>query len=136
LTCGLLPACASCPTPGHNLNLQLRPSWNNIHDTFPTGIEQDTTPEQITQFVNDEKCNFSTMTMWIVVEISTKLLCTAGGHALQSMLHIYPFLRTNLLPLQMVRFSEFISLNIKVHARITFCVIFLYTLRFLMLWSV
>jgi len=30
--------CAACPTPRLNLKFELRPSWNNIHDTFPTGI--------------------------------------------------------------------------------------------------
>ena len=34
---GLLRACAACPTPRLNLKFELRPSWNNIHDMFPTG---------------------------------------------------------------------------------------------------
>ena len=38
---GLLRVCAACPTP--HLKFKLRPSWNNIHDTFPTGTVQDTT---------------------------------------------------------------------------------------------
>jgi hypothetical protein len=29
--------------PSYNLNFELRPSWNNFHDTFPTGTVQDTT---------------------------------------------------------------------------------------------
>jgi len=32
---GLLRVCAACPTPRLNLKFELRPSWNNIHDTFP-----------------------------------------------------------------------------------------------------
>ena len=28
---------ATCPSPRLNLKYELRPSWNNIHDTFPTG---------------------------------------------------------------------------------------------------
>jgi len=35
--------CAACPTPRLNLSFELRPSWNNIHDTFPTGTALDTT---------------------------------------------------------------------------------------------
>ena len=42
----LLRVCAACPTPRVNLSFELRPSWNNIHDTFPTGITQDTTLHQ------------------------------------------------------------------------------------------
>ena len=38
---GLLQVCAACPTP--HLKFELRPSWNNIHDTFPTRSVQDTT---------------------------------------------------------------------------------------------
>ena len=38
---GLLRACAACPTPRLNLRFELHPSWNNIHDTFPTGTAQD-----------------------------------------------------------------------------------------------
>jgi len=34
---GLLRMCAACPTLRLNLKFELRPSWNNIHDTFPTG---------------------------------------------------------------------------------------------------
>jgi hypothetical protein len=41
LTWGLLRVCAACPTPRLNLNFELRPSWNNIHDTFPTGTARD-----------------------------------------------------------------------------------------------
>jgi hypothetical protein len=44
LTWGLLRVCAGCPTPRLNLKFELRPSWNNIHDTFPTGTAHDTTP--------------------------------------------------------------------------------------------
>ena len=79
LTWGLFRACAACPTPRLNLKFELRPSWNNIHDRFATGNAQDTTPKKNIQFVNDEKCNFSAMTMSIVVEISTNLFCKAGG---------------------------------------------------------
>ena len=35
LTLGLLWVCAACPTPRFNLMFELRPSWKNIHDTFP-----------------------------------------------------------------------------------------------------
>jgi len=35
--------CAACPTPCLNLKFELRPSWNHIHDKFPTGTAQDTT---------------------------------------------------------------------------------------------
>jgi len=35
--------CAACPIEHLNLEFELRPSWNNIHDTFPTGTVQDTT---------------------------------------------------------------------------------------------
>ena len=43
LTWGLLRVCAAGPTPCLNLRFELRPSWNNIHNTFPTGTAQDTT---------------------------------------------------------------------------------------------
>jgi hypothetical protein len=43
LTWGLLRVRAAFPTPRLNLRFELRPSWNNIHDTFPTGATQDTT---------------------------------------------------------------------------------------------
>jgi len=33
--------------PRLNPRLKLRPSWNNIHDTFPTGTAQDTTIEAL-----------------------------------------------------------------------------------------
>jgi hypothetical protein len=42
-TWGLLRVCAVCPTPRLNLSSELRPSWNNIQDTFLTGPAQDTT---------------------------------------------------------------------------------------------
>jgi hypothetical protein len=42
-TWGLLRVCAACSTPRLNLSSELRPSWNNIQDTFPTGSAQDTT---------------------------------------------------------------------------------------------
>jgi len=42
LTWGLQRVCAACPTPRLNLSFELRPSWNNTHDTFPTGATQDT----------------------------------------------------------------------------------------------
>ena len=35
--------CAACPTPRLNLTFELRPSWNNIHNTFTTGTMQHTT---------------------------------------------------------------------------------------------
>jgi hypothetical protein len=38
---GLLQVCAACPTP--HLKFELHPSWNNIHNMFPTGTTQDTT---------------------------------------------------------------------------------------------
>ena len=38
--------CAACPTPRLNLKFELRPSWNNSHDTFPTGTAQDKTTQQ------------------------------------------------------------------------------------------
>jgi len=44
LTCGLLRVCAACRTLRLNLKFELRPSWNIIYDTFPTGTAQDTTP--------------------------------------------------------------------------------------------
>jgi hypothetical protein len=34
---GLLRVRATCPSPHLNMRFQLRPSWNNIHDNFPTG---------------------------------------------------------------------------------------------------
>ena len=34
--------CAACSTPRLNLSSELRPSWNNIQDTFPTGSTPDT----------------------------------------------------------------------------------------------
>jgi hypothetical protein len=37
LTWGLLRVCAACQTPRLNLRFELRPYWNNTHDTFPTG---------------------------------------------------------------------------------------------------
>jgi hypothetical protein len=47
LTWGLLRARAACPTPRLNLRFKLRPSWNNIHDTFPTGSAQYTICQKI-----------------------------------------------------------------------------------------
>jgi len=43
LTWILLQVCATCRTPRLNMKFDLRPSSNNIHDTFPTGTAQDTT---------------------------------------------------------------------------------------------
>jgi len=40
---GLLRVCAACSTPRLNLSSELRPSWNNIQDTFLTGSTMDTT---------------------------------------------------------------------------------------------
>jgi hypothetical protein len=37
MTWELLRVCAACPTPRLNLRFELRPSWNNIHDTSPPG---------------------------------------------------------------------------------------------------
>ena len=37
LTWGLLRVYAACPPPRLNLKFELCPSWNNIHDKFPTG---------------------------------------------------------------------------------------------------
>ena len=34
---GLLRVCVACPTPRLNLRFELRPSWNDIHDTFSPG---------------------------------------------------------------------------------------------------
>ena len=42
-TWGLLRVCAACSTPRLNLSSELRPSWNNIQDTFPTRSAPDTT---------------------------------------------------------------------------------------------
>ena len=42
-TWGLLRVCAACPTPRLNLSSEVRPSGNNIQDTFPTGSAQNTT---------------------------------------------------------------------------------------------
>ena len=42
-TWGLLRVCAACRTPSLNLSSELRPSGNNIQDTFPTGSTQHTT---------------------------------------------------------------------------------------------
>jgi len=36
--------CVACATPHLHLKFEFRPSWNNIHDTFPTG-----TPRRIQQ---------------------------------------------------------------------------------------
>jgi hypothetical protein len=41
---GLLRVCAACPAP--RLKFELRPSWNNIHVTFPTWTAQDATVHQ------------------------------------------------------------------------------------------
>jgi len=35
--------CVACLTPLLNLRFELHPSWNNIHNTFPTRTKQDTT---------------------------------------------------------------------------------------------
>jgi hypothetical protein len=40
LTWELLRACAASPIPQLNLGFELLPSWNNVHDTFPTGTTQ------------------------------------------------------------------------------------------------
>jgi hypothetical protein len=37
--------CTACSTPRINQRFELRPNWNNIYDTFPTGTAQDTTTE-------------------------------------------------------------------------------------------
>jgi len=42
-TWGLLVVCAACPSPRLNLSSELRPSGNNIQDTFHTGSTQDRT---------------------------------------------------------------------------------------------
>jgi len=50
-TWGLLRESAACPTPRLNLSSELRPSGNNIQDTFPTGSAQDAT-ECLLYFAN------------------------------------------------------------------------------------
>jgi len=47
---GFLRVCAACLTPRLNLSSELRPSWNNIQDTFLTGSAPDTT-QQLPHFV-------------------------------------------------------------------------------------
>jgi hypothetical protein len=40
---GIIGSVCSVPiSPSYNLKFELRPSWNNIHDTFPTETAQDT----------------------------------------------------------------------------------------------
>ena len=76
-------------------------------------------PEQFAKFVQGEKCTLSVMTRrWVIVEVSTKCFCTSVGHGPPPMLHSPPFLQTKLLPLQMFRYSEFNSLNTKLHVRV------------------
>jgi hypothetical protein len=58
-TWGLLRVCAACPTPRLNLSSELRPSWNNIQDTFPTGSAPDTTV-----------CTFCTVRYFIIISFS------------------------------------------------------------------
>ena len=41
-TWGLLRVCAACSTPRLNQSSELRPSWNNIQDTFLTGSATNT----------------------------------------------------------------------------------------------
>ena len=36
--------CVACPPPRLILKFKLRPSWNNIHNEFPTGTAPDTIP--------------------------------------------------------------------------------------------
>jgi hypothetical protein len=50
----LLRVCVACPTPRLNLMFKLFPSWNNIHDMFPTGTTQDTT--HFHSYVKDWYC--------------------------------------------------------------------------------
>jgi hypothetical protein len=47
LTWGLLRVCAACPITRLNPKFELRPSWNNIHDKFPTGTAQVRTPDSV-----------------------------------------------------------------------------------------
>jgi hypothetical protein len=50
--------CAVCQTPHLKLRFQFRPSWNNIHDTFPTGTAQETTGiHSVKREVTDEERN-------------------------------------------------------------------------------
>ena len=46
-TWGLLRVCVSCLTPRRNLSSELRPSGNNILNTFPAGSTQDTTTRHV-----------------------------------------------------------------------------------------
>jgi len=46
-TWGLLRVCAACQTVRLNLSSELRPSGNNIQDTFATGSAQDTTKTRV-----------------------------------------------------------------------------------------
>jgi len=55
LTWGLLRVRAACPTPCLNQRFELRPSWHNIHDTFPTGTAQNTSIETQTYSLPDSE---------------------------------------------------------------------------------
>ena len=46
-TWGLLRVCAACSTPRLNPSSELRPSWNDIQDTFLIGSVPDTTDEPV-----------------------------------------------------------------------------------------
>jgi hypothetical protein len=43
LDVGIIASVCCLPNSPSSLKFELRPSWNNIHDTFPTGTAQDTT---------------------------------------------------------------------------------------------
>ena len=64
---GLLRERATCPTPSLNLRFELHPSWNNIHNTFPSETAQGTTKARITSFQNS---------LWL--HILSKSVCKPG----------------------------------------------------------
>jgi len=50
LDVGIIARVCGLPNSPSSLKFELRPSWNNIHDMFPTGTAQDTTAISILTF--------------------------------------------------------------------------------------
>ena len=44
---GIISSVCGLPNYPSSLKCELRPSWNNIHDMFPSGTVQDTTPDSV-----------------------------------------------------------------------------------------
>jgi len=90
LSCGLLRVCAACPTPRLNLSFELRPSWNNIHDTFPTGTAQDTTWD-----LTDEHRDMSLRSEAICRHLSSRITLSPQISKAKTCIHLPRFVCQN-----------------------------------------